>query len=74
LGIRDKLNGAVAASLGLTASLLIYLNMEVIMFVSIAMTAKFSIMAICLVTGVGLLGSLVISQSEESLIDSRYLS
>ena len=52
-----KLCAAVVSSFGLAASLMIQFNMEVIMSASIAMTAQTSITALCLVAGVGLLGS-----------------
>ena len=60
---RDRLTGAVAASLGLVASLLMNFNMEVAMSTSISFVAHLSIMAICLAMGSGWLGSLASPQA-----------
>jgi hypothetical protein len=67
------MRGAVAASLGLTASLAININMEVIMSASIALTGHMYIMALCLVAGIGLLGRPVSSQDEGSQTDPLFL-
>lgn len=60
------MRAAVVASLGLAASLVMKINMEVLMSASIAMTAHVGIVAVCLVVGTWLLGSAVESLNEES--------
>ena len=67
LGVRDRMGGAVAASLGLTAFMLMNINTEVIMSASIALTGHLYITAVCLVAGIGLLGRPVSSQDEGRL-------
>lgn len=48
---------AVVASFELAASLMMTINMEVIVSADIAATAHLSITALCLVAGIGFLGS-----------------
>ena len=67
LATRDRLIGAVASSLGLVILLLMNINMEVIMSMSIDVTAQMSIMPICLAMGTGFLGMSGEPPSEESV-------
>jgi len=67
LGVKDRLKGAVATSLGLATlhAIGITIHLEVLMSISIAATVSMNIVAIGLVAGVGFLGSQASFQSEE---------